>query len=347
MFPLKADQPYPREQWWVAAYSDEIDHEIKAFTILGDRIVFYRTGEGEVVALFGYCPHRSFPFEKSTLKGDALQCAYHGFMFDKTGACIKVPSQDNVPKNSSVRRYPVIERGGLIWIWMGTPEHADATLLPDLEKIGLAEGWQGDKGPAVSVDCRYTLLIDNLLDLSHVSFIHAKTIPGSEAVAMSEAKVLESSSSLRIEREGLNLPSNPFFKMLFPDYDGPIDQHFDATYCSPSFIYTGGANHASKTGHYLGTIHFIHLITPETPHRLKYRVITARNFQQENSSLSHLFIKMGEGILPEDIMAIEAIEVALQSYSTPPRELSCIVDTGALKVRHRLERQIQDELKRS
>ncbi|WP_022681541.1 aromatic ring-hydroxylating dioxygenase subunit alpha [Sphingobium bisphenolivorans] len=345
MHPLKVDQPYPYEQWWVAAYSSEVGRELLGRTILGDRVILYRTEAGEAVALSGICPHRSYPLAKGKLVGDAVQCGYHGFTFDSGGNCVFVPNQTGVPSNSSLRQYPVVERGGLLWIWTGEVGNAAPDLVPPVERLGLSPDWKSDYSPPITTVGRYTLLIDNLLDLGHASFIHADTIPGGEAVAMIPVTVIENEESLNVERIGRNLPINPFIKLQFPDNDGPVDQHFDAEYYAPSIIRTGGTTFRSGLTEPLGTQNFIHCITPETPTSTHYFVITTRNFGHDNDVLSQVNVDMGSRIQPQDEEAMAAVEEVLQSATGPIREVSARVDTGALKVRHRLESQIRAECK--
>ena len=344
MHPLKVEQPYPFRQWWVAAYSAELGRELLGRTILGEPVVLYRTEAGEAVALAGLCPHRSFPLAKSCLVGDAVQCGYHGFTFAPSGACIRIPSQETVPAAVSIRTYPVAERGGLVWLWTGEPEAADPELIPDVEAMGLAGGWAVEQHRMVTINGRYTLLIDNLLDLSHVSFIHSDTIPAGDKVAQIPVKLIEGERSLNVQRIGRGLPSNPFFRFLYPEHQGPIDQHFDAEYCGPCLIRTGGTAYAAGEARELGTQNFIHCITPATPTSVHYWVLTARNFGLDRTEIGGKNVTMGDAIQPQDVEAIEAIEAALQALPSPPREVSCRVDTGALKVRHRLESQIRGEL---
>jgi phenylpropionate dioxygenase-like ring-hydroxylating dioxygenase large terminal subunit len=195
----------------------------------------------------------------------------------------------------------------------------------------------------VTIKGRYTLLIDNLLDLSHVSFIHADTIPGGDEVVRIPAEIVESPCSLRVERIARNLPSNPFLRFLHPQHDGAVDQHFDAEYLGPCLIRTGGTTYAARSGDALGTQNFIHGITPETESSVHYFVLTARDFGHDNGAIGARNLAMGTEIQPQDVEAIEAIERVLQSLPAPPREVSCRVDAGALKARRRLEAQIRSE----
>ncbi len=345
MYPLTTEQPYPRNQWWVAAYSSEVSRNLMMRQILGERVLLYRTEAGEAVALSAICPHRAFPLEKGRLVGDSVQCGYHGFTFGTDGTCQHVPSQTGVPQKSSLRRYPMIESGGVIWLWTGDSDNADAGLLPDLAAIGLGRGnWAVEQHPLVTIVGRYTLLIENLLDLSHVTFIHATSIPGGEAVAAIPVTVEESEGSIRVVRRGENLPSNPLIRTQFTDQDGPVHQHFDAQYLSPALICTGGTMTDAASGRVLGTQNYIHLITPASPTQVHYFVCTARDFAIDNPALGEMQMAMGSRIQPEDVAAIEAIEQVLQSGATLPTEISARVDNGALKVRRRLEAQIRAEM---
>jgi phenylpropionate dioxygenase-like ring-hydroxylating dioxygenase large terminal subunit len=343
-YPLKVDQPYPRNQWWVAAYSCEVSRDLAARDILGERILLYRREDGAAVALSGICPHRSFPLEKGRLVGDNVQCGYHGFTFAPDGGCVLVPSQDGVPQKSTLRRYPVVELGDLVWVWTGQADLADPALIPDVAAVGLGHpDWAAEQHPVVAVAARYTLLIENLLDLSHVTFIHSTTIPGGEKVAQIPASVVETQASLTVQRKGENLPLNPLLKMQFPEQQGPVHQHFDAEYIGPCMIRTGGAVYDAASGRLLGINNFLHMITPASPTTLRYFVITSRNFGLDNPALAQINLGMGTRIQPEDSEAITAIEQVLQSGVTLPEEISARADNGALKVRRRLEAQIRAE----
>lgn len=344
MYPLSIDQPYPRNQWWVAAYASEVGRDLLARDILGEPVILFRTQAGEALALAGICPHRAFPLAKGCVVGDTVQCGYHGFQFGPNGACQHVPSQSSVPQNARLRSYPVMEHGGLIWIWTGAVELADPAKIPNVAAIGLGRAdWAVEEHPFKTVDGRYTLLIENLLDLSHVTFIHDKTIPGGEKVAAIPVSVIETETSLTVQRRGENLPLNPLLKMQFPKQAGPVHQHFDAEYLGPCMIRTGGAMYDAATGVALGIQNYIHMITPASPTRMHYMVMTARNFGIDQPHLGEIQIGMGSRIQPEDIDAIEAIERVLRSGATMPQEISARVDTGALKVRRRLEAQIRAE----
>jgi phenylpropionate dioxygenase-like ring-hydroxylating dioxygenase large terminal subunit len=348
-YPLNQTQPYPFEQWWIGAYSSEVNRILLSRTILGQPLILFRTEAGQAAALAGLCPHRLYPLGKGILRGDTVQCGYHGFTYDRTGLCVHVPSQDAVPAGFRARSFPVVERGGLIWVWTGQESNADPTRLPDLERLGLGRtDWAVEQHPRVTIKARYQLLIDNLLDLSHISYIHATSIPGGAALAKISSDIVETGESLCVRRVGKKLPSNPFFQMLFPDYAGPVDQHFDTEYLGPNLIRSGGAVHASAGDGsakptLLGTTNFLHGITPATPNSVHYFVMTARDIRVHDAGIGGVNLQMGTVIQSQDVEALEAIEINIDAHADTRRELSCAADEGAIRVRRRLAAQIRNE----
>jgi phenylpropionate dioxygenase-like ring-hydroxylating dioxygenase large terminal subunit len=100
-----------KNTWYVAAWSHEIAaHGMLARTITRMPLLFWRDGAGEVVALDDRCCHRAAPLSKGRREGDNIRCMYHGLLFDRTGRCVEIPSQDFIPPAAKVRAYPVVER---------------------------------------------------------------------------------------------------------------------------------------------------------------------------------------------------------------------------------------------
>lgn len=160
-----------KNHWYVAAESDEIGSTPLGRIILGEPVVLYRTADGAAVALEDRCCHRRAPLHKGTVVGDALQCGYHGFVFDAAGACIRVPGLVGPPpREAHVRSYPICERHRYLFIWMGDPARADPAIVPDLHTHG-DPGWAAT-GERMPVAADYQLIVDNLVDLQHVAFVH-------------------------------------------------------------------------------------------------------------------------------------------------------------------------------
>ena len=165
-----------KNAWYVAAGAAEVGQAPLGRVILNEPIVLYRADSG-AVAFEDRCCHRRAPLSKGRVEGNALRCGYHGLLFNPAGECIEVPGQSRVPRSARVRVYPICEKHRWIWIWMGDPAQADPALIPDLHHND-APGWKATGGHlVVSADYRY--LVDNLMDLSHLAFVHANSIGSS------------------------------------------------------------------------------------------------------------------------------------------------------------------------
>ena len=161
---------FVRNQWYVAAYAEEVGDDLLGRTVLGEPIVLYRLQDGAVTALADRCVHRRYPLSLSHRDGDRIVCGYHGFTYEPSGACAYVPAQTRVPRTARVPSYPVVEQDSLVWVWIGDPARADATTIPRAPWLA-APGWTVVRGME-PLAARYGLLVDNLLDLSHETYLH-------------------------------------------------------------------------------------------------------------------------------------------------------------------------------
>lgn len=161
--------PFVHDSWYVIAIRAELGHQLRGITVLGEPLVYYRTEAGEAVVLDDRCAHRRYPLSKSHLIGDTIRCGYHGFTYDLSGRCIFAPGTKG-PRSFGVRKYPAVERGLWLWVWMGAPEKADPALIPWPEEND-PEGW-GHYPFYTHNACNYMLLIENVLDLTHLHYLH-------------------------------------------------------------------------------------------------------------------------------------------------------------------------------
>lgn len=162
------------DAWYLASTSDDLDADGKiGLTMLNQPVVLYRRTDGVAVALEDRCVHRMAPLSLGRVEGDNLRCMYHGLLFDGTGRVIEIPAQDMIPKKACVRSYPVAEKNGWIWVWMGEPAKADHALLPPVYGIRNPDWIM----PSDRLDyaCNYQLINDNLTDLGHLSWVHIQS----------------------------------------------------------------------------------------------------------------------------------------------------------------------------
>ena len=163
---------YLRNCWYVAGWSKDYSSELKAQMLLGENVVFYRKSDGSPVALEDACPHRKLPLSKGQIENDHVVCGYHGLTFDCSGTCIDSPTQRGMtPRRAVVKSYPVVDRYRLLWIWMGDPEKANPDDIYEIENFD-NPGWGYTDGGVLPIACNYLWVVDNLLDPSHVAWVH-------------------------------------------------------------------------------------------------------------------------------------------------------------------------------
>lgn len=209
-----------RNAWYAACWSHELEGQPQAKTMLGDELAVYRTEAGIAAAVEDCCPHRFAPMSLGSVEGENIVCGYHGMQFDCEGACVAIPGQKNVPSRTRMRAYPVVEKYTLVWVWMGEADKADDALIPDLHWLDHPD-WTSVRG-TTRYDCNWVLLVDNLLDLTHTTFVHKSTI-GTEDVAntpVTSERVGDRVTVTRIMKDAE--PSN-FYKRV-GGFEGKIDR---------------------------------------------------------------------------------------------------------------------------
>ena len=211
-------QGFLTNRWYMAAWNHElIDGKLLARTILERPVLLYKGDSGKVVALEDRCCHRGARLSNGRMEGDDIRCMYHGLKFNPEGSCIQIPGQDNIPKGLGVRRYPVVERQRIVWLWTGDPALADPAQIIDIPYLDSPD-WRGLPG-CLHYDANYLLIVDNLSDFSHLAFVHAKTLGGSEEYAFKSKPVAVErlDDGFRVERWHMNAPCPPFHRKVVRD----------------------------------------------------------------------------------------------------------------------------------
>lgn len=353
------DQHYPfepgptlvKDAWYVIAWSRDITRSPISRTVLGQDVVLYRTEDGKAVALGDRCPHRGYRLSKSRLVGDAIACGYHGFTFDPAGTCVAIPSQEHIPAGFRTRRYPLAERWQWVWIWMGATDEADTALIPDHHMAGLTvDGWLAVPGCDVVVQARYQLFNENLLDLTHLSFLHPETI-GSPEIAKSKVRIEVSSPIVRVVRDTLDEDATPPYAKRLGIAGGLIDRHHETTFIAPSFhIIDVTIRQAASTAHgtapaTYGRHKTIHAITPETATTMRDFWAFTRTYNQSEDVTKYLRDAIS-GVIQQDIDALETIEGLLRE-GFGPADYNCAADEASLKGRRVVQAMLREHGERS
>jgi vanillate O-demethylase monooxygenase subunit len=196
---------YLRDAWYVASWSQDLEEGVPlAFSVLNEPIVLWRAGD-TVHALEDRCVHRMSPLSLGRCEGQRLRCMYHGFLYGPDGQVLEIPGQREIPPKARIKAYPVADRHSWIWVWMGDPAKADPNLIPPA--VGFDEpDWILGRG-FLDYAAEARLINDNLLDFSHLTYVHAKSFGAGSAFADEPSKITALPRGLRFERWVANAKS--------------------------------------------------------------------------------------------------------------------------------------------
>jgi vanillate O-demethylase monooxygenase subunit len=336
-----------RNAWYVAARDEEVTRVQHAATILGERVVLYRMIDGNPVALEDACPHRKVPLSLGRIVGDAIECGYHGLVFDCSGRCTRVPGQDKIPPGARVRSYPVVSRHGLVWIWMGEPARANAS---DIFPVDHADdpAWGSDSGGVMTVACNYLYITDNLLDPSHVAWVHRSSFGNSDCED-EPIKAEISAEGVIAARWMHDVEVAPFYAPHVA-FKGRCDrlQHYEVRFPSHAIIRsvlapagTGGAGEPVHPDALL--MDSYNFLTPIDAVRTRYYWFQMRNFSPRDGALTKALDDGVHRVFSEDRLLLEAEQQGFEHQATPKIDLAA--DRAQLLFRRRLARMIAEEAK--
>ncbi len=334
-----------RNAWYVAGLKTEITRELTPLTVLGERIVFYRKKDGTPVALEDACPHRKLPLSKGRLQQDAIECGYHGLKFDGSGQCIAAPTQKMIPGNARVRSYPSTDQYGLVWIWMGEPDRADQALIPAIENYDDPD-WKITTGDAMRCACHYLHLVDNLLDPSHVAWVHASSF-GAAGTEDTDIDIQISDEGVIASRWILNQYPPPFYADLL-NSNGSVDrlQYYEVQFPSCAInksIYTpagkGGADYQHDEQDYVMVSY--NFLTPVDEDNTRYVWLQHRNTDPHDDEITQKIAAGARAAFEEDREILEAVHLGMKNAATP--NISLGVDAAAVQFRRALHKRIEAE----
>ena len=344
---------YPLNAWYAAAYDVEIKRSLLARTVCNQALVLYRKLDGSVAALEDACWHRLLPLSMGRLDGDEVTCGYHGLVYNAQGQCTHMPSQETINPSACVRAYPVVERHRFIWVWPGDPLLADPALIPDLH-WNHDPAWAAD-GQLITVACDYRLVVDNLMDLTHETFVHGSSI-GNRAVAEAPFVTTHGDRLATVTRWMENIEAPPFWAGQLAQargYRGPVDRwqiiRFEAP-CTVAIdvgVAPAGSGAVPRDGHAgdrsQGVNGFVlNTITPETDTTCHYFWAFARNYSLSEQRLTHELRQGVASIFREDEAVLEAQQRAIDARPDH-RFYNLNIDAGAMWARKLIDRLVAAE----
>lgn len=338
---------YLRNAWYVAAWDDEVTRNLFARTILDEPVLLFRKEDGAAVAISGRCPHRFAPLHLGKLIGDVVECPYHGLQFDCAGACVHNPHGSGaVPKTATLKTYPIREAHGVVWIWMGERQ-PDESLLPDFALLAQPEKYRTVRG-VISVEANYELITDNLLDLTHIVYVHAGSIGSAQHLERQSTETKQEGSRVWSIRTNREITAGAIYHVFNPIYAQiKVDKLQSMRWDPPCNMLLEIVHHETqkpdrhRTSNYGGN-----LLTPESETRTHYFWSLSRDFDLENEKLD----EVARGLIK---LAFEQqdkpiIEAQQRMMGTPDlfslRPVLLETDAATVRARRALDRLRRAEL---
>jgi phenylpropionate dioxygenase-like ring-hydroxylating dioxygenase large terminal subunit len=342
-----ADQNYPRNQWYVATFSSELeDGTLLRRELLDVPVLLYRTESGVPVALYDRCPHRGLPLSMGKRLGERVRCGYHGMEYGPDGRCARIPSQLAVPAPMAVRAFPLVERWQWIWIWLGDPELANPALIPDHEWLGLTrEGLTATPFFMMEIDANYQYMHDNLLDSTHVSFLHSGMLDSGDEMASAKITIEEVGQILRISYD---TPGTIFTDAVAGYFRVQAGRRYDRILTNETFAPSvsigkqtirDSANPSAPPVE----LYAINALTPANRRRtyVHHVQITSYDPQWKSSDVDAV-----KGIVAQDKAALEAVQRDFERYGDSD-EVSVKADNMGIRCRRVITRLLAEEGVRS
>jgi vanillate O-demethylase monooxygenase subunit len=334
-----------RNHWYVAASAEEIGRKPLRRLLLSEPVVLFRSEAGKPVAFEDRCPHRHLPLSMGRLDGDVLQCHYHGLRFGTDGRCVRIPGQDQIPPNAQVRTFPVVERYKWVWIWMGDPAMADPDTIPDFHWLD-DPNW-GAKGAYLHVKANWQLVVDNLLDLTHLAFVHETTIGNAALAEHASVKVTRAPNNIVVTRWIIDQEPPPTFKKV-GGFKGKVDRWQIIDFAPPAFLRLDVGATPTGTGAPEGkrvdgiNMRNLNAITPETETTSHYFWAQAHDFDVNNPETTRRIFEQIETAFLEDV---EVFSAQQRNLDLMPNafQLDINADAGVIQARRVLSRLHDEE----
>ena len=334
-----------RNAWYVAAAHNEVADKLLARTILNEPIVLFKNGLGEICALEDRCCHRGAPLSLGNPTECGIRCGYHGIEYNRAGVCVAIPGQTTIPKGAKVKSYPVVSQGDYIWIWMGPAELADPVVivnyLPD-DHVN----WPREHD-MLYLKANYVRVLENLMDSSHVSYLHKNSIGSSENdSANAKMDVQRTPGGVKYSRVMRNADAPVDWLKRYPT-GKKIDRWTDMEYVAPSTVlqFSGGVNAGEydvgvRSGGFL--IRTLHAVTPETEKSCFYFFNKADGYAKFEDPGKPRTWASTTDVFKEDSFMLEQQQLRLENFDT--RQLRNFnTDAAPVQMERALEERIRQE----
>ena len=329
---------FVRNAWYAACWSGELTGSPSSRRLLGLDVALFRTESGRPAALEDCCPHRFAPLSMGGVEGEHIVCGYHGMKFGRDGICVDVPGQKNVPSRARARAFPVAEKYGVVWVWTGDGDQADVSLVPDVHWLD-KPGWSSVTG-TMRYECNWLLLVDNLIDLSHTTFVHRSTI-GTDDVAATPVTVKRDSDIVTVTRLMNGTEPSNFYRKV-GGFEGKIDRWHRIWLDPPStVVIDAGGVPAGAGGSGIDT-RIISMLTPVNERSVDQFWAFSRDFRTGDAGIDEIIAQSIDTTFNED-RAILAGQQRNFERMPDRRMLNNAADSGVAQARRVVDRLLAAE----
>jgi len=309
--------------------------------------VLFRDGSHKAAALADRCCHRAAPLHLGSLVEAGIQCGYHGLVFDANGRCVAIPGQELIPQDARVRSYPTVEKDQLVWLWMGNPAVADPAKIVDFPYHNDRAHWP-NKHDVYPINGNYMLMVDNLMDLTHLGHLHARTVGGNpSAHVKADMKTVRTSTGLKFTRWMRNsLPPPSYVKAA--GFQGRVDRCQEFEFVAPNTIlqWTGATDAGTATDNPQRDFRFqfrlFHGLTPETETSCFYFWSAANGYRQNDPEATEQLYREIAPTFLEDKAMVEAQQNRLDELGEQGL-VDIASDASRMHMRRIVERLIASE----
>ena len=319
---INAHKPWPHNAWYQAAWAHEVKDGPFPRMLLNEPVVLFRDKDGNVHALEDRCCHRATPLRLGDVVDEGLQCGYHGLIFDGSGKCVRIPGQDSIPPQAKVRSYPLVEKQEILWIWMGDAGKADENLIIDFPFLD-----DHDNHPhyheVMEIKCNHMLVVENLMDLTHIPYIHGKTIGGGNRLGQVNATmdVTKKDTGVHFIRWMEDIVPPPTYKLAAGwEDDVKVDRWQEFEYVAPATVlqWSGALEHGrgakdnrDQKGGF--SSHVWHTATPETETSCLYFWSATNSHKPDDQEATKLLHREVSNTFDEDVAFLENQQACLSA----------------------------------
>lgn len=340
---------YVRNAWYVACWSQDLaDGKPQGVSILNEPVVIWRSGN-RLAALEDRCVHRLAPLSLGRCEGEHLRCQYHGFKYDPGGKVVEIPGQAAVPAQARVRAYPVADRHSWIWVWMGDPAQADESLIPPAVGFDDADWILGRGYLDYAAEAR--LINDNLLDFSHLPYVHANSFGAPSSFAETLPRLTMLPRGVRYERWNEGASSRP----RDGSAPGLVDIYMTYDFLIPGVLlmwsgsFTPGTARACDFARpdfaqaVSGVTFTSQAVTPTRLRQARYFFSWGPHRQHGDEALRDALMQLADKAFGEDKLIIEA-QQGIIDQTENPKVLPSVHDRGVTMFSQLVARMVREEL---